>query len=424
MNGGDHIHTVILDEAHHAVASTWRAVLEDLGAFSEDGPLCVGFTATPERADGKALGDLFPKVVYQRSILEMIEAGYLVDVRGLRVRLEGLDLRTVKRVAGDYQDGDLGRALENADAPTHAVCAYLEHAEGRKAIVFTPTVNLAVGMADAFRTAGVPAGWVSGTMPLSERRAALSLFQSGELRVVANAMVLTEGFDEPSCDCIIVARPTRSHGLYVQQVGRGTRPYPGKDDLLVLDLVGASEDNRLQTVVDLVGRDAGVSPFDGESLLEAIARGKREELEAVELADARIRAEVVDLFGRSLLHWLELGPNRYLLPLGDGSLLLERSGEQWAVRSRVKRGETSRARTIWVGSDLGYAQGMGEDYARRVGAGGLVNARARWREEPATPKQLWHLRRSRIPVPVGLTKGHAADLLSVAFAQKDWGGAA
>src|SRR6266511_3997838 len=194
--------TVVVDEAHHATADSYRRVLD----WVDGSPLLLGVTATPERADNASLGEVWDEVVYSRSLLEMIGAGYLVDLRGLRVRLV-VDFSRVRVSHGDFVDADAAAALTAADAPAHACAAYLEHAAGRKALLFTPTVELAHLMAEAFRKRGVAAEAVDGSLPLDERRAILARLRTGETKVVANCAVLTEGFDEPSVDCVIVARP-------------------------------------------------------------------------------------------------------------------------------------------------------------------------------------------------------------------------
>src|SRR5437763_766583 len=148
-------------------------------------------TATPERADNASLGEVWDEVVYSRSLLEMIRAGYLVDLRGLRVRL-AVDFSRLRVSHGDFVDADAAAALTAADAPAQVCAAYLEHASGRKALLFTPTVELAHLMAEAFRERGVAAEAIDGSLPLEQRRAVLARLRTGETQVVANCAVLTE----------------------------------------------------------------------------------------------------------------------------------------------------------------------------------------------------------------------------------------
>jgi superfamily II DNA or RNA helicase len=197
-----HFDTIVVDEAHRAGARSYRRILEHL----QDSPLILGVTATPQRADGR-LGKVWQEIVFQRGIAEMIAAGYLADVRGVRVGLEAVDLDAVAQASGDFDPDALGDALEQAAAPAHVVAAYREHAEGRKTVVFVPTVALAHRMASVFRDAGIPAEAVDGTTALERRRATLHRFRGGETRVLVNVAVISEGYDEPSIACVIMATP-------------------------------------------------------------------------------------------------------------------------------------------------------------------------------------------------------------------------
>ena len=210
------------DEAHHVTATTYQRILTALGAGTPDGPLALGCTATPERGDGVPLEGWH--IVYRRSPPEMIAAGYLSDLRALRVRLD-TDFNRLHVRAGDY-DREVEQALLDANAPEHAARAHLEHASGRRALVFTPTVAVAHAMADAMTRFGIVAEALDGETRIEVRRAMLRRFARGETLVIANCGVLTEGLDEPSVACIIVACPTRSKLLYVQMIGRGSRRHP------------------------------------------------------------------------------------------------------------------------------------------------------------------------------------------------------
>jgi len=205
--------TIVVDEAHHASAATYVAVLRELGAFTEGGPLTVGVTATPERADKSKLGAVWQEIVYQRSMLEMIAAGYLVDLRAIQVGTDA-DLGRLRIVHGDLQDAEIADELIASGAIPQVAGAYLKHARDRKGIAFTPTVRVAHLLAGELAARGIPAEALDGTTPTDERRAILGRLHEGSTRVVVNCGVLTEGFDEPSVDCILIARPTKSRPLY------------------------------------------------------------------------------------------------------------------------------------------------------------------------------------------------------------------
>lgn len=404
--------TVVVDEAHHSTAKTYERILRALGCLDEAGPLTLGVTATPERHDRAPLGSIWhPEIVYRQSLLDMIRAGYLCDLRALRVHIEA-DLDRVRTRAGDLVAGELEEVLQAADAPDRVVEAYLTHAADRKALLFTPTIAFAHAMADALREAGVEAEALDGSTPIDERRAILRRLHSGETRVVANCAVLTEGFDEPSIDCIIMARPTKSRPLYTQMLGRGTRIHPGKRDCLILDLVAATR-HRLVTIERLSTEwPEALTVDEGESVMEAIDRQGRER----EAADARGRmvARVVDLFGTHQLNWIALDDLRYVLSVGDGQLVMASSDH--ATWTAVHQPRTGPSIVVAECLDLGYAQGAAEDYVRQLGAARLADRNAPWRARPASEKQLVALRRWKVPYTPPLTKGAASDLLDRAIA--------
>lgn len=215
---------IVVDECHRGVAKTYQTILEHFGALPpreipegwKPSCLAAGFTATLVRADDKKLSDVWEDVAFRLSIAFMIRAGYLLDIKGRRIEVPKLDLKSIKQSGGDYQEGALGEALIEAMAPEIVAKAYLEHAHDRKGLLFAPTVESATVFAQAFNDLGIVAEVVHGALPRDERRAILLRLKSGETQVVANCMVLTEGFDEPTVSCVVMARPTKSSGLWQQ----------------------------------------------------------------------------------------------------------------------------------------------------------------------------------------------------------------
>lgn len=304
---------VIVDECHHASAKTYRDILEHYGCMGwacrdciqddedpslwcdcRDDESCdsgcrqrahdamdcpnaspttrtAGFTATMVRGDNKSLGDIWQKVVYRRDISFMIRRGYLLEPIGKRIEIDAFDLSKVKKTAGDYQAGALEDALDASLAPEIVAKAYVEHAEARSGILFAPTVESAYHFAEALIEQGITCEVVHGALGREERRAILARLESGETQVISNCMVLTEGFDSPRVSCIVIARPTRSSGLYQQMVGRGLRIDPtiprAGQDCLILDVVGASQVHGLASLVDLSSKDIRLA--DGMGLIEA-----------------------------------------------------------------------------------------------------------------------------------------------------------
>ncbi|MCB9781110.1 MAG: DEAD/DEAH box helicase [Alphaproteobacteria bacterium] len=232
---------VVYDECHHATADDNQRVLRTLGAFGDDwsGTL-LGFTATTARGDGQGLDQVFERIVYTRTIHQMVDDGFLAPLRGYRIATAA-DLTHVGLTRSDLVLEELAEAVDVQERNALVARAIQELARDRRTIAFCVTVAHARNLARALNAVGVPCGIVYGAMPADRRQQTLDDFRAGRLAAVTNVGVLTEGFDDPSVSCIAMARPTRSEGLYAQCVGRGTRLAPGKTDCLVLDFVDLSD---------------------------------------------------------------------------------------------------------------------------------------------------------------------------------------
>jgi len=333
---------VICDETHRAAASTYQAIFEHYGVIGPDGEqapadgaLLAGFTATFVRSDKRKLGDTFEDVVYTKSIEWAIRNGFLINFRGKRVIVPDLDLKRVGTRGGDFKDAELAEELERSLAPQVVAEAYIEHAADRKGIGFAPTVESAHLYADAFRELGISTEVVSGRTPDAERRLIVKKLKSGEIRVVWNCAVFTEGFDEPSISVVIMGRPTRSAGLYVQMAGRGGRPdkesgVPVRDqDCLLLDVTGVSRDMSLRAWIDLssspevVGQHEELETLlDAEELLDEIE--ERQASESDEPEEYIGVTEVVDFdpIARSEYSWMRTDGGTLFLPAQFAYLVL------------------------------------------------------------------------------------------------------
>jgi superfamily II DNA or RNA helicase len=221
---------VIVDEAHHARSRTWETLLD-----AYPNAVIIGLTATPCRGDGRGLGNVFDVIVQCPPISELTASGYLVPARFYAPAIP--DLKGVKTVRGDYAEGELAARMDGLTGGI--VEHWLKLAERRRTVVFATSVGHSVSLRDEFRAVGVMAEHIDGGTPADERDDILRRLGSGEVEVVCNCMVLTEGWDRPEVSCAILARPTRQLGLFHQMVGRVLRPYPGKTDALVLDHSGA-----------------------------------------------------------------------------------------------------------------------------------------------------------------------------------------
>lgn len=400
---------VIVDECHHAAAATYRKVLEHFGAW--DGTPVAGFTATMTRTDG-GLAEVWQDVVFSLDILEMIGDGFLCDVRGRRVTVAGLDLDAVKTRNGDLADGQLGQALDDSGAAATIAAAYTQHAADRPGVVFTPTVATARSMAAAFAAAGISSAPIWGDMPRDQRAQELARYRSGAVQVLTNCMVLTEGFDAPWTSCVVVARPTKSPGLYCQMVGRGLRLHDGKRDALVLDVVGASTRHKLASIVDLTTQEIDEVPED-RPLREVVEEYRVEE--ARRLVVQQLHMEEFNLFGQSSTQWLRTEAGTWFIPLRQDLFLFlvrDPGGRTYRVR-RWDAGEGSRPPNPDPSMPLPDAMQWAERAGRALAPAHFVAKDARWRNQPATSRQIGYCRSRGIPVQQGATAGEVGDLQAV-----------
>lgn len=410
--------TVIADEAHHAASPSWRSVLEHLGSFRSGGPLTVGFTATPE-TDGRApLREVWQDVVHYTSIRDLVYQDRLVVPVGQTVATSA-DLSSVHIRKGDLVEAEVGEEMTRSGAISEVADAYVRYAKDRKGIAFTPTVETAHLLARELVSAGVTAEALDGTTPAGERQEILGRLRSGATQVVANCAVLTEGFDEPSIDCVVIARPTKFHGLYVQMVGRGLRKHPGKTDCLILDVCGAAERHDLVSVVDL-----GIEKKEEEGAPRAAAAGAGQDDELCRrcgrpVSGGRLfhdtcqakRTAVVDPFATSKLQWLAVEDGWWCLPTGDrGTLILAPDeGDTWQLIEHKGQKRTVLHRSL----PLDWAQGLGEDRAKAFGH--LAKKNASWRNLDPTAAQLGFLRRAGLSergFARVRTRGQASDLIA------------
>lgn len=238
----DYFDTIIIDEAHHCISDSYQRVLDH---FS--GAKVLGVTATPDRGDMKNLGAMFDSLAYEYTLPKAIKEGYLAPIKALTVPLR-MDLSSVSVQAGDYKAADLGTAL---DPYLYGIAdEMLKYCKDRKTVVFLPLVKTSQKFRDILNERGFRAAEVNGESP--ERAAILEQFDRGDYNVLCNSMLLTEGWDCPSVDCVVVLRPTKVRSLYSQMVGRGTRLFPGKDHLLLLDFLWHTERHELCHPANLI----------------------------------------------------------------------------------------------------------------------------------------------------------------------------
>ena len=316
---------LIIDEAHHATSPSYRRVIE----YYRTNRLLkiLGVTATPDRADEAALGEVFQSVAFDYEVLDAIHDGWLVPIEQMMVHVDGLDYSSIRTTAGDLNGGDLASVLESEKNLQQIASASLDIIGRRRALVFNASVKSAELTAEIFnRHRSGMAAWVCGKTERDERRKILAAFAAGKVQVVCNCGVLTEGFDDPGVEVVIMGRPTKSRSLYSQMVGRSTRPLPGivdgpetaearkaaiaasaKPNCLVVDFVGNSGKHKLITSADILGgnvsdealelavtraKKAG-KPVNMSEALDEAEEEIKQQREQARLAEAARRARVV-----------------------------------------------------------------------------------------------------------------------------------
>ncbi|WP_195607672.1 DEAD/DEAH box helicase [Intestinimonas butyriciproducens] len=273
----DYFQTIVVDEAHHVLSDGYQRVLDHFGQAK-----VLGVTATPDRGDMRNLGQCFQSLAYEYTLPKAIREGFLSPIKALTIPLK-LDLTGVGVQSGDFKAGDLGTALDPyleqiADEMTR-------HCSDRKTVVFLPLVKTSQKFRDILLRHGFRAAEVNGTS--QDRAQILSDFDAGKYNVLCNSMLLTEGWDCPSVDCIVVLRPTKVRSLYSQMVGRGTRLFRGKDHLLLLDFLWHTERHELCHPANLICEN------------EEVARKMTENIEAagcpvdIEQAEQKASEDVV-----------------------------------------------------------------------------------------------------------------------------------
>lgn len=384
---------VVVDEAHHAPADSYKRILDAVGAMSDDGPLVLGLTATPERADNVAIGNVFESIVYQYHLKQAVDDGYLVPPRFERRRID-VDLDKVKTVRGDYAQGQLDEATLSGGIVKAVSRAVTEVASGRQTIVFAISVRQAEMIAEQIPGAEA----VSGETTESKRRRVLEDFDAGKIPCVVNCMVLTEGFDSPRCDCIVMARPTQSKSLYIQCVGRGLRIFPGKEDCLIVDMVGVSKKHSMVQAPVIFGLETE----DGEGGGSATREGA-----GVDFWRSRMESQIRGLAGggRSI-HWVKAGGG-YAVDVGIGIVMLRPVDDGYHVDCLGMWARPLTESPV----DLDLAQGIAEDYIRRANSMRIASGTG-WRDLPATQAQIKAMGKMRIPADRKLTRGEASDALT------------
>lgn len=287
----DYFQDIIVDEAHHCLSDSYKRVLDHFPDAN-----ILGVTATPDRGDMKNLGEFFDSKAYEYSMTDAIREGYLCPIKAQMIPLE-LDIADVGISSGDFSAGEIGCALE--PYLMQIATEMSSYCRGRKTVVFLPLIATSQKFCAMLNAVGLSAAEVNGNS--TDRSEVLADFEAGRYDVLCNSMLLTEGWDCPSVDCIVVLRPTKIRSLYQQMVGRGMRLSPGKTELLLLDFLWMTERHDLCKPSALISKDEAIAKkidermmedADGFDLIEAEEQAERDILAEREAALAKQLAEM------------------------------------------------------------------------------------------------------------------------------------
>jgi len=420
----NHFRTVVVDEAHHSAAPTYRRIFD---YFEND--FTLGVTATPQRSDNTRLTDIFDEIVYYKTIVDLIEDGWLSRIVGYRIQTD-TDISEVQSREGDYIASQLEDTINTPERNATIVASYLEICGTSKAIAFCAGIQHAHDLAASFASSQVSAEVIIGTTPSDERQKILARFASGETRVLVNVGVLTEGFDEPSVEAIILARPTKSTLLYTQIVGRGTRLFEGKEHCKVLDFADATKGKKPLGLPSLLGLPPDFD-LNGQDLVDVANEYKEleefcpgEAVRVLNPEDIKLAYKRIDLFmppppnevvvQYSRFVWAEIDENTYHLAV-DGSnslrIYIDTLG-RWVVEYFNRSADNFKTSRI-----LGYPEDMRDAFVRadkwitnRFDTN-LIDATSAWRSDAPTDAQKRTLKRIGVPLTADMTKGTASQII-------------
>lgn len=438
---------ILVDEAHHIVARSYREALGHFGLNepSLNAPVLVGVSATFARFDGLKLGAAIDHIVYHKDYVDMIGEKWLANAVFTTVKSEANLSNVKKDKFGDFALGSLSEAVNTTNTNNITVRAWMANAEGRKStLVFCVDVEHAKQLTATFREHGVDARYITATTHKNVRSEQLEAFKNQEFPVLLNCGLFTEGTDIPNIDCVLLARPTRSRNLLIQMIGRGLRLYPGKEDCHIIDMVASLATGVLSTPTLF-----GLHPDEvlNKSSVEDIREGRAEDKLPKPLEDPAAAQEgdgdvniqftkydsIYDLLDdtRSEKHirslspnsWVRVGDEKYLLSESSGWLTLEKEKDMYNVYHVMKftnpmteTPQFTRPRRIASGTDLETAVRAADTYASSKFDERYIASWKPWRQNPATSGQIQLLNKARIREgklrPGDLTRGQAADMIT------------
>lgn len=429
---------LLVHNCHHSTSPQWRRVLGhfNLMAANESPILSLGLTATPNRSDGTGLRICFDEVVYDMGIDKGIGDGYLVDLQCWRVTTK-TSLDAVHTSAGDFKQDELADTVNTPERNGMIVKAWAKHAHEKKTIVFTVDVQHALDLAEAFKAYGIAAAAVWGEDP--DRSLKLKQHRAGELTVLCNAQVLTEGYDDPGVECIVLAKPTKSALLLTQMIGRGTRLPEGvshaseigdygKQFCIILDVVDATHKHQLATVPSLLGLPKDLD-LRGETYRKAQQQIERvaKDFPTANLADLKdlskldAIAKQVTLFDvkyppeirqMTELAWRAQGEG-YFIPVKRDRLTLAKDlRDEWWVRGTLEGKDVE----LHAQNLAGAFNIADREILKASGGASLMSRDAHWRTIPPSEKQVALCRKLKLNIPVNANRGQVSAALDAYFA--------
>jgi superfamily II DNA or RNA helicase len=429
----ENIKTVITDECHHATSTSYKNIYEMADVLRADtDKLHVGFTATPRRSDSQGLSDIYDKIVYNYTIRQGIEDGWLVDVKGIKVNTK-TSLDEVSTKSGDFDQSELANTVNTPYRNQLIVNTWLENAVKRRTVVFTVDVDHAQDLAKAFQNSGIKCEAIWAKDP--DRALKIELHKAGKIDVITNCGILTEGYDDPQISCVILARPTKSSVLFTQCVGRATRLFTGKSDCLIIDVVDNTNRHNLISVPSLLGLPAGLD-LKGHGVVWAAKELEEVQKEFIHLDFTSLKditqikayVESVNLFepkipneidAHTTLIWHPSITGGYVLLLPDGDSvkidqdILDKFECRGSIRGKRYKGTRTTIEEAFAAAD-GLVKTMAPEALK------LVNRDEPWHKLPPTPAQLKAVKRmfKGKQIPPNLTRGWCSKLIGSKKAQK------
>lgn len=413
---------LIIDEAHHAVADTYVTLytrLKDANPALKH----LGVTATPLRTDGAGLRAVYKHVAFKAGIRELVQAGWLVPPRWLAIQT-GISLAGVATVYSDggkdFSKKQLADVYETANCFELVVESHRKYADGRRALAFTTSVKGAYDLADEFNRQGIPAAAADGTTPKAERTNILNAFRKGEITVLCNMNLFTEGLDVPEVSCIHQVRPTKSDLVYTQIIGRALRPVPGKVDALILDYAPVEARN-IVMAGDVLGVEAKKEVYLKETAEEGEVIGGFTfdgNVRWLNGSPMELISRSLDYLGASPWVWDKGEDGWLILPLGVGADQIERTLAMSPISDSMtlylvgKRPDEQYPRAYKAREGTFEELTMfAEDYASKHGVLVLAQKAKAWRRQAPTEPQVRFATKLKVFKP-GMSRGDVANAIT------------